>query len=126
NHVNDFWTADIKGLYTMTSAAVSGSSNATTDPAIKLIELSIASADGDGTRFAITDNCDLTTFAIPSAKAGYWYQALITDGALAGSAEMTYKTDTGGTPTMSTCHNTGKFGFLAYPDSQSSGKYCFV
>src|SRR5437868_15151281 len=44
NHVNDFWTGDIKGLYTMTSAAVSGKSGGTTDPAIKLIELSIASA----------------------------------------------------------------------------------
>src|SRR6516165_7868464 len=27
NHVNDFWTADVKGLYTMTSAAVTGKSN---------------------------------------------------------------------------------------------------
>src|SRR6185295_535530 len=46
NHVNDFWTADVKGLYTMTSSAVAGNTaNSTTDPSIKLIELSVASAD---------------------------------------------------------------------------------
>src|SRR5712671_4146864 len=49
NKVNDFWTANVAGLYTMTSAAVIGNSNSSTDPAIKLIELSIASADADGT-----------------------------------------------------------------------------
>src|SRR3954470_19647882 len=113
NHVNDFWTADVKGLYTMSSAAVSGSSNSTLDPAIKLIELSIASADADGTRFAIADNCDLSQFAVSSAKAGYWYQALLTDNSISGAVESTYKTDTGGTPTMSTCHNTSKFAFLS-------------
>lgn len=126
NHVNDFWTGDVKGLYTMTSAAVTGNSNATTDPAIKLIELSIASADADGTRFPNGENADLSNFAVPSAKAGYWYQALVSDNSMTGSAEMTYKTDTGGTPTLGTCHNTSKFGFLAFPDSQSAGKYCFV
>jgi len=126
NHVNDFWTADIKGLYTMTSAAVSGSSNSTTDPAIKLIELSIASADTDGTRAGPADNCDLTTFAIPASKAGYWYQALTLDDAVAGSVEATYKLDTAGTPTMGTVHNMTKFGFMCYPESQSAGKYVYM
>ncbi|HZE99657.1 MAG TPA: prepilin-type N-terminal cleavage/methylation domain-containing protein [Planctomycetota bacterium] len=126
NHINDFWTADVKGLYTMTSAAVSGASNSTIDPAIKLIELSIASADSDGTKFSCNDNCELTLFAIYASKAGYWYQALAIDQALAGSTEATYKTDTGGTPSMGSCHNTSKFGFMSYPDSQSSGKYVYV
>lgn len=40
-HVNDFWTANVVGLYTLTSAAV-GNSN---DPAIKLIEISVATAE---------------------------------------------------------------------------------
>src|SRR5258706_12279420 len=79
NHVNDFWTGDIKGLYTMTSAAVLGKSNSTTDPAIKLIELSIASADADGTTVAAGgENFDLVSFALSSAKAAYWDQALLT------------------------------------------------
>jgi prepilin-type N-terminal cleavage/methylation domain-containing protein len=127
NHVSDFWTADVKGLYTMTSAAVTGNSNGTTDPAIKLIELSIASADADGTTFAGTGEiCNLSTFALPATKAGYWYQALITDDAMAGTVECTYKMDTAGTPAMGSCHNMSKFGFVAYPESQSAGKYVFV
>src|SRR5690242_11411215 len=69
NHVNDFWTGDVKGLYTMTSAAVLGNTNSTTDPAIKLIELSVASADADGALVgAGGENCALSVFAIPSAK----------------------------------------------------------
>jgi len=127
NHVNDFWTGDIKGLYTMTSAAVLGNSNSTTDPAIKLIELSVASADADGALVtAGGENCNLSSFAIPSSKAGYWYQALLTDQSMAGAPESTYKTDTGGTPAMVSCHNTSKFAFIAFPDSQSAGKYVFA
>src|SRR6185369_7605477 len=35
NHVNDFWTGNVSGLYTMTSAAVKGGeANSTTDPSI--------------------------------------------------------------------------------------------
>jgi prepilin-type N-terminal cleavage/methylation domain-containing protein len=128
NHVNDFWTGDVKGLYTMTSAAgTPGAAGGTADPAIKLIELSIASADGDPNLVtAGGENMALSSFAVPSAKAGYWYQALILDGALAGSGESTYKLDTAGTPAMGSCHNTSKFGFVSYPDSQSAGKYVFM
>ena len=127
NHVNDFWTGDVKGLYTMTSAAVIGKTNSTTDPAIKLIELSVASADGDGATVAAGgENCDLTTFAVFAAKAGYWYQALVLDNSLGATAEATYKQDTGGIPNMASCHNTAKFGFVTYPDSQSAGKYVFM
>src|SRR5258706_15614178 len=31
----DFWTGDVKGLYTMTNAAVVGNSNSTTNPSVK-------------------------------------------------------------------------------------------
>jgi prepilin-type N-terminal cleavage/methylation domain-containing protein len=128
NHVNDFWTGDIKGLYTMTSAAVAGNTaNSTTDPSIKLIELSVASADTDSTlTTAGGENITLGSFAVFSAKAGYWYQALVTDMTMSGTAEMTYKVDTGGIPAMGSCHNTSKFGFLSFPDSQSAGKYVFI
>lgn len=42
--VNDFWTGDVVGLYTLTSAAVSGEGSAK-DPSILLIELSVAAVD---------------------------------------------------------------------------------
>jgi prepilin-type N-terminal cleavage/methylation domain-containing protein len=128
NHVNDFWTGNVAGLYTMTSAAVSGAAaNSTTDPAIKLIELSVASADSDGTTpSAGNENAALSTFAVSSAKAGYWYMALLTDNTLGTTTEATYKQDTGGTPSMGSVHNTSKFGFLSFPDSQSAGKFVFI
>lgn len=127
NHVNDFWTFNVHGLYTMTSAAVpGGTANSTTDPSIKLIELSVASADSDTTTTPTTEDVPLACFAVSSAKAGYWYIGLILDDTLSGTTESTYKLDTGGTPTMGTVHNTSKFGFLAYPDSQSAGKFVFI
>jgi len=127
NHVNDFWTADVKGLYCMTSAAVPGSSNTASDQVIKLIELSVASADTDSATFVTSTNecANLTNFAVFSSKAGYWYQGLITDAG-APPTEATYKMDTVGTPAMGSCHNTSKFGFMAFPDSQSAGKYVFM
>ena len=81
NHAIDFWTGDVKGLYCMTSAAVSGNTNSTIDPIIKLIELSVASADADAVVVSAGGECAaLSNFAIPSPKAGYWYQAWINRG----------------------------------------------
>jgi prepilin-type N-terminal cleavage/methylation domain-containing protein len=128
NHVNDFWTYNVCGLYTCTSAAVLGNANAntTTDPAVKLIELSVASADSESSSPAFGEYAALSTFAVPGAKASYWYIALTNDMSVAGSPDQTYKQDTAGTPTMGSVHNTSKFGFLAYPDSLSAGKYVFI
>jgi len=129
NHVNDFWTADVKGLYTMTSAAAKGGqANDTTDPSIKLIELSVAGADADGTFYAAGgENIDLSNFAVPSAKAGYWFAAMTADLSLpVTDSERVYRRDTGGTPGMGKVHHETKFGFVAFPDSLSSGKYVAI
>src|SRR6188472_3044327 len=42
NRVNDFWTGDLKGLYTLTNAAIVGNAGGTVDPPIRLIDLSLA------------------------------------------------------------------------------------
>src|SRR6185295_958662 len=129
NHVNDFWTGNVAGLYTMTSGAVSGAANAnnTTDPAIKLIELSLASAESDGaTPAAGGENAALSTFAVSSAKASYWFMGLFTDATLGATLEATYRQDTQGQPAMGSVHNTSKFGFISFPDSQSAGKFVFI
>ncbi len=130
NHVNDFWVANVAGLYTCTSGAVAGAkANDTTDPSIKLIELSVASADTDPYETnadSCAENLKLSNFAVSSAKAGYWYGAMTLDNTLAGTSEATYRQDTTGVPAMGSVHNTAKFGFCAYPDSQSAGKYVFI
>lgn len=126
NFITDYWTGDVKGLYTMTSAAVSGNSGGTTDSPIRLIELTLASADSDGSTLpAGGENMDLTGFAVFAPKAGYWFAAMTLDGTTAGG-EATYKSDTGGVPTMGSVHHPSKFGFLAFPESTVFGKYAFI
>src|SRR5205085_4832160 len=74
NKINDYWTADVKSLYTLTNTAVSGAGGGTTDPPIRLIELTLASADSDGSLIvAAGENMTVTQFGVFSAKAGYWY-----------------------------------------------------
>jgi type II secretory pathway pseudopilin PulG len=129
NNVNDFWTANVSGLYTMTSSAVAGGQpNSTLDPSIKLIELSIASADADGTFIpAAGENVPLTSFAVPSPKARYWYAALGADLSVeAGDPLGIYRQDTGGVPKMGKVHHFTKFGFVAFPDGTSKDKYVFI
>ncbi len=130
NHVSDFWTANVAGLYTCTSGAVKGAkANDSTDPPIKLIELSVASADTDPYETnadSCAENLKLSNFAVSSAKAGYWYGSLTLDNTLSGTAESTYRQDTVGSPVMGSVHSFWKFGFCAYPDSQSAGKYVFI
>src|SRR4029078_5395750 len=38
NKVADYWTADVKGLYTMTSYTTPGNARWTTDPPLKLLD----------------------------------------------------------------------------------------
>jgi prepilin-type N-terminal cleavage/methylation domain-containing protein len=127
NKLNDFWTGDVKGLYTLTNAAVSGKAGGTVDPPIRLIELTVAGADTDGSTCpAGGENMDVPQFTVFSAKAGYWYSALTADNSLGSSPEATYKQDTGGTPAMGAVHNMSKYGFFAYPDSQTFGRFVYV
>ncbi len=59
NHANDYWRADIAGLYAFEREGV----------AIKLIELSVAAADDRPT-------IPMDRHAIRSPKAAFWYRAL--------------------------------------------------
>lgn len=59
NHENDYWRSDIAGLYAL---EVHGH-------AIKLIELSIATADDRSTM-------RMDAYALKSPKAGFWHRAL--------------------------------------------------
>jgi hypothetical protein len=61
NQINDYWRADIAGLYTAKGAD---------GTPMKLIELSLAAADDKPA------STDITRFSERSPKAGYWYRAL--------------------------------------------------
>jgi len=127
NGINDFWTADMKGLYTMTNCAVAGRAGGTVDPPIRLIELALACADSDPATAPAGGECmDVTQLGVVSAKSGYWYCALLVDGALPSNADATYKQDTAGNVAMGTCHNMGRFGFVAFPESATFGKFVYM
>jgi type II secretory pathway pseudopilin PulG len=126
NHVNDFWTADVKGLYTMTSPEGPGPGAVPGAGPIKLIELSVAAADADGNQpSAGGANMPLSRFAAPAPKGGYWFVALIEDQSAGDAKPEPYKVDTKGSPIMGPVHNTLKFGFAAFPHLPSMGKYLF-
>ena len=126
NKINDYWTADVKGLYTLTSLQAPGNAGGTVDPPLRLIDLSIAAADADGVTVpAGGENMDVTMFGVQATKGGYWYSVLILDGNATGG-EATYKQDTGGDLPMGSVHNLTRYGFITFPDATSYGKYVFI
>lgn len=126
NMMNDFWTYDLKGLYTMTNTSVAGNAGGTVDPPLRLIDLSLAAADADDTIApAGGENMAVSTFSVIAAKAGHWFTALTLDSSVTGS-ETTYKLDTGGSPPMGSVHNLHKFAFLAFPEGATFGKYVYI
>src|SRR6185295_2785279 len=93
---------------------------------IKLIDRTTAAADADESVYsAAARNTPLSSFTAPAPQAGYWYAALSRDLTLKGE-ESVYRQDTAGTPPMGKVHNTGKFGFMAFPDGWSQGKFVFI
>jgi len=91
NRIQDFWRADIAGLYAVKPPE--------SEEMIKLIELSVAAADG-------RPATSVATFAVPAPKMGYWYRAL------------RFKDETEPDP--------NRFAAIAYPDSPSAGAVMYV
>ncbi len=128
NGVNDFWTADLKGLHTMTRASIRGAGRVWDDPPIALIPLQVAAADADPTFHpAGGENVPLDRFSPSAPWRGHWFVALDADLSLAQEdADRVYRADTGGSPPMGRVHHPTKFGFVAVPDSPRQGKYVFM
>lgn len=107
NRVNDYWVGDVAGLYCIVPKEPAGA------PMIKLIELSVASADGNPLPGAYPE-----LPAIPSSKGGIWFQALETDRSTVPPTP--YWTD-------KKPFNTTQYGFISYPDDYiGGGKYVFI
>jgi len=126
NKINDYWTADVKGLYTMTSLQTPGNAGGTVDPPLRLIDMTLAAADADGvTAPAGGENTNITAYGVQANKGGYWYCALTLDDSAQG-AEATYKQDTGGILDMGSVHNLHRYGFITFPESMSYGKFAYI
>lgn len=106
NEVNDFWTGDVTGLY---SLKVRGQE-------LRLIERSGAEAD----------TCPIDPLCWPyRPRSGYFSQVLEADDSLEGN-DRSYFKDTGGNRRMGDVHHESRFGFCAYPRSPGDGKYSFI
>ncbi len=128
NRAQDYWTHDVSGLYTLTPYGLSGAP--ATAARIKLIDISIASADTDAAQAFATASASswgttsVTLIQPSSAKAAYWYFAMDQDLGTGVSADYR-QADT--IATANTSHkNTSIFGFGAYPDSMGSGRNMFI
>jgi len=114
NHVNDFWVADVSGLYRIFA-------NGET---IKLIEMAVAVADArpaipvDATGALPSDEkTKLQIVGKSATKAGYSYCAI--EKYEEGGAAVKYDEGKG--------RNTSRFGFCAYPSVYpANGKMTFV
>jgi len=129
NRAMDFWTADVYALFGM--IGVSGSNtaapadSATASNHVKLLEPSLAGADGR-TDQALYGNIEFGPAIVNgSPKAGYIYRALHNE--VTGGAATTLLNDTDGAAQFyGLCHDVDRFGFIAFPTSLNSGKLAFV
>jgi prepilin-type N-terminal cleavage/methylation domain-containing protein len=106
NSINDYWTADVAGLFYVRPTG--------SQSLAQMIELSVALADAntDPTNPAVTYS--MPAIHRSSPKAGYWFQRQFGMETAAGTI-LTYGRK-----------NTDRFSFIAYPHSYgSSGKLCF-
>ena len=123
NKIQDFWTADVSGLY--------GVIPVSSTEMVKLIEISVAGADFACAGTAAVGASGHTevnrnNYSVAAPKAGYWYQRMLID-----EAGADYQVNTNGITTapstLSTVSlwNHSKFGFYAFPDSFSAGRNVF-
>ena len=128
NLINDFWTGDVAGLCiirpTDGSAVVAADAIAN---GIKLIEPSIAAADGSATIGLALYTTEQTAanrpFTTYQGKAGFAYRSAVDDQVLPVGS---FRFDTDATANYGACHCMDRFAFLAYPATLSSGKLAFV
>ena len=129
NRTSDFWTADVYALFGMIGITGANTAfpadSATASNHIKLLEPSLAGADGL-TQQGLYGNVEFAGSIVNgSVKAGYAFRALHNE--VTGGTSTTLLNDTDGTGQFyGACHDNDRFGFIAFPASLNSGKLCFV
>ena len=129
NRTMDFWTADVFALYGMIGITGANTAapadSATASNIIKLLEPSLAGADGR-TDQALYGNVEFAGAIVSgSVKAGYAFRALHSE--VTGGTATTLLNDTDGASQFyGACHDNDRFGFIAFPASLNSGKLAFV
>jgi len=129
NRTMDFWTADVYALFGLIgiqgSSTVAPGDSATASNHIKLLEPSLAGADGL-TMQTLYGNVQFGPAIVNgSPKAGYIFRALHNE--VTGGVSTPLLNDTDGAGQFyDLCHDVDRFGFIAFPSSLNSGKLAFV
>jgi uncharacterized membrane protein YkoI len=129
NRVMDFWTADVFGLYGMIpitgAAIIFPDDSADSANYIKLLEPSLAAADGR-TDQALYGNIEFASSTGPGRpKRGYFFRALHNE--VTGGTATTLLNDTDGARQFyGACHDNDRFGYIAFPVSLVSGRSIYV
>lgn len=133
NRVLDFWTGDVAGLCLIVPQ-VGGAPPPpplTYSSAIRLIELSVAGADGEfggGIRYAAGMHVPIAVALAGTfqRKAGYWYVRLVNEVAAGGPVPFMNDTDGVANANWGACHSNDRFGFMAVPGNLSAGRVVFL
>ena len=128
NRVADFWTLDIFALYGLIPMT-GGSTALPPDTAsaaniIKLIEPSLAGADGDSDHAEYGNINFADSIITGSPKAGYVYRKFESQDEGAGAVAL--ENDTDGSAFYGPCHDRNRFAFVAAPETLSAGKLLFI
>lgn len=131
NRIVDFWTGDLAGLSLIVpQVGNSAPPTLTYGAAIRLLDLSLAGADGEfggGVRYSSTMHVPIaSTIVAFRPKAGYWYARLINE--VSALATVPYQVDTDGAANAlwGACHSQDRFGFVSFPGSVSVGRLAFI
>ncbi len=128
NGLRDFWTGDVFGLYGL----IPPDGSATTIPVdstaigtiLKLIEPSIAGADGASLSASYGNVTFAASIVSGNTKAGYLYRSFASEDE--GSGATTLRGDTDGAGLYGPVHDRNRFAFVAAPESISAGKLLFI
>ena len=128
NRVQDYWTADVYGLYGLIRIRDSNDRVPAdgSGPPIALLDPTIAAADGL-TRQELYGNVPFSTaVGYGRPKRGHVFRALHREEGY-GVKETSLLSDTDGAGQFfAACHDSERFGFIAFPTSLSTGKLIWI
>ncbi|HEY3225452.1 MAG TPA: type II secretion system protein [Planctomycetota bacterium] len=132
NRVADYWTGDVAGLCLIAPQVGNSPPPAplTFGSAIRLLDSSVASADGafaGGVAYSSAQFVPVATALVSfKPKSGYWYVRLLDEVSIAGNLPFPIDTDGANNANWGACHNVDRFGFMAFPGSFGSGRLAFI
>jgi prepilin-type N-terminal cleavage/methylation domain-containing protein len=132
NRLVDFWTGDLAGLCLIVPQSGSSAPPALTyGAAIRLVDLSMAGADGEfgggGLRYSTAMHVPIAAAVTAfRPKAGFWYARLINEVSAGGTIPYQVDTDGASNTLWGACHNNDRFGYVAFPGTLSAGRVAFI